>query len=342
MPVRHQPDPRCANPSSSSARSSTAKPSRTGWTRSRVERRDPTGRRHRCSKHQGRVPGRLSPRSAARFEAAARAPRHCGAHLPDRSADPPHSRLRAGPRISRRGRQGSRSGAMAVVAVGGYGRGEMLPHSDIDLLFLMPTSATPKLEKVVEYMLYMLWDLGLKVGHSTRSVAECLKPGRADMTIRTALLEARWIWGDQALFQELMAPLSRRHRARHPEQFVEAKLAERNERHSKLGEAALCARAQHQGRQGRAARPAHALLDRQILYRRRRGRRAGGARPAVGRRGASASPRRSSSCGRCAAICIILTGRAGRPADLRASSPRSRAPHGLHRPWRRAAASSAS
>ncbi|HEY1720435.1 MAG TPA: [protein-PII] uridylyltransferase [Magnetospirillaceae bacterium] len=127
-------------------------------------------------------------------------------------------------------------GAMAVVAVGGYGRGEMFPHSDIDLLFLMPKRHDAKLEKAVEFMLYLLWDLGLKVGHSTRSVAECIKQGRADITIRTALLEARWLWGDQALFQELMT----RYRADivpgTQEQFVEAKLAERNERHAKLGE----------------------------------------------------------------------------------------------------------
>ncbi len=131
---------------------------------------------------------------------------------------------------------GARRGAMAVVAVGGYGRGEMMPHSDIDLLFLMPRRHDPKLEKVVEYILYMLWDLGLKVGHSTRSVAECIKQGRADMTIRTALLESRWVWGEQTLFQELTT----RYRADivpgTQEQFVEAKLNERNERHAKLGE----------------------------------------------------------------------------------------------------------
>ncbi len=131
---------------------------------------------------------------------------------------------------------GAKGGAMAVVAVGGYGRGEMFPHSDIDLLFLMPKKRDPKLEKVVEYLLYILWDLGLKVGHSTRSVAECIKHGRADVTIRTALLEARWIWGDQALFQELVARYRSDIVPGTQEQFVEAKLAERNERHSKLGE----------------------------------------------------------------------------------------------------------
>ncbi len=126
--------------------------------------------------------------------------------------------------------------AMSIVAVGGYGRSEMFPHSDIDLQFLMPKKRDPRLEKVVGYVLYILWDLGLTVGHATRTVSECIKGARADLTIRTALLEARWLWGDQALFQELQA----RYRAEvvpgTQEQFVEAKLAERDDRHAKLGE----------------------------------------------------------------------------------------------------------
>jgi len=92
---------------------------------------------------------------------------------------------------------------LAIVAVGGYGRGEMAPHSDIDLLFLLPYKQTPHTEQVVEYLLYLLWDLGLKVGQATRSVAECLRYAKADMTIRTALLEARYIWGEQALYNDL-------------------------------------------------------------------------------------------------------------------------------------------
>jgi [protein-PII] uridylyltransferase len=126
---------------------------------------------------------------------------------------------------------------MGVVAVGGYGRGELAPKSDIDLLFLLPYKRTSHAEQVVEYILYMLWDLGLKVGHATRSVDECLRQAKADLTIRTALLEARWLWGDQGLYDEL----KRRYRSEivvHTmEEFVESKLAERDERHAKLGEA---------------------------------------------------------------------------------------------------------
>ncbi len=74
---------------------------------------------------------------------------------------------------------------MTVAAVGGYGRGTLGPASDIDLLFLLPYKQTPWGESVVEYVLYMLWDLGLKVGHATRRVDECIRLARADMTIRT-------------------------------------------------------------------------------------------------------------------------------------------------------------
>ena len=126
---------------------------------------------------------------------------------------------------------------MGVAAVGGYGRGELAPHSDIDLLFLLPYKPTSHAEQVVEYILYMLWDLGLKVGHSTRSVDECIRQAKADMTIRTALLEARWLWGDQALFDNLRQRFRAEVVAGTAEEFVDAKLAERDERHQKLGEA---------------------------------------------------------------------------------------------------------
>src|SRR5579872_5818694 len=92
---------------------------------------------------------------------------------------------------------------LAIVAVGGYGRGEMAPYSDIDLLFLLPYKQTPHTEQVIEYLLYLLWDLGLKVGQATRSVAECIRYAKADLTIRTALLEARYVWGEQTLFEQL-------------------------------------------------------------------------------------------------------------------------------------------
>lgn len=78
---------------------------------------------------------------------------------------------------------------MAVVATGGYGRGLMAPESDIDLLFILPYKQTAWGEQVAEAILYCLWDMGLKVGHATRSVDELIRQARGDMTIRTAILE---------------------------------------------------------------------------------------------------------------------------------------------------------
>src|SRR5690606_17648574 len=93
---------------------------------------------------------------------------------------------------------------MCVVAVGGYGRGTLAPGSDIDLLFVLPYKQTPWGEQIVEYLLYMLWDMGLKVGHATRNIEECLRLSLADTTIRTAVLEARLVCGDEALYDEMI------------------------------------------------------------------------------------------------------------------------------------------
>ena len=124
---------------------------------------------------------------------------------------------------------------MCVVATGGYGRGLLAPGSDIDLLFLLPYKQTAWGESVVEYVLMLLWDLGYKVGHATRTIEQCLSLAREDLTIRTALLDARHILGDAALFDDL----ARRYRAdvagSDGRAFIEAKLAERDERSRKAG-----------------------------------------------------------------------------------------------------------
>jgi [protein-PII] uridylyltransferase len=125
---------------------------------------------------------------------------------------------------------------MAVVATGGYGRGLLAPFSDVDLLFVLPYKQTPWGESVVEYMLYLLWDLGLKVGHATRTVDQSLRLARSDMTSRTALLDSRLILGDVSLFEQLMRRFRREVVSDTPRQFVEAKLAERDERHRRVGE----------------------------------------------------------------------------------------------------------
>src|SRR5229473_2740512 len=125
---------------------------------------------------------------------------------------------------------------LAIVAVGGYGRGELAPYSDIDLLFLLPYKPTPYTEQVVEYLLYLLWDLGLKIGQATRSVEECLRQAKADLTIRTGLLEARFLWGEQVLFGELKRRFDSDIVRGTAAQFVEAKLAERDARHQRVGD----------------------------------------------------------------------------------------------------------
>ncbi|HVZ69710.1 MAG TPA: [protein-PII] uridylyltransferase [Rhizomicrobium sp.] len=125
---------------------------------------------------------------------------------------------------------------LSVIATGGYGRGLLAPGSDIDLLFLRPFKQTPWVESIVEFILYMLWDLGLKVGHATRSLAECVRLSKQDITIRTSLLEARYLWGDEALYGELRKTFWADIAAKTGAEFVEAKLAERDERHKRQGE----------------------------------------------------------------------------------------------------------
>src|SRR5882757_7250231 len=125
---------------------------------------------------------------------------------------------------------------MAIVATGGYGRGLLAPGSDIDLLFLLPYKQTAWGESVAEAILYCLWDLGLKVGHATRSVDECIRQAKADMTIRTSMLEARFLLGDKKLFDELVTRFDNDVVRNTASQFVAAKLAEREERIRRSGQ----------------------------------------------------------------------------------------------------------
>jgi [protein-PII] uridylyltransferase len=125
---------------------------------------------------------------------------------------------------------------MAVVATGGYGRGLLAPFSDVDLLFLLPYRQTPWGESVVEHVLYLLWDLGLKVGHATRNIDQTLRLARGDMTIRTAILDARLVLGDRPLFEDLMRRFRAEVVAGTAPRFIEAKLTERDQRHRRAGE----------------------------------------------------------------------------------------------------------
>ena len=125
---------------------------------------------------------------------------------------------------------------MAVVATGGYGRGLLAPGSDIDLLFILPYKQTAWGESVAESILYCLWDIGLKVGHATRSINECIRQAKADMTIRTSVLEARYLLGDRKLYDELVTRFDKEVAHGSGAQFVTAKLAEREERHRRAGQ----------------------------------------------------------------------------------------------------------
>ncbi len=125
--------------------------------------------------------------------------------------------------------------SLSVIAVGGYGRAEMAPYSDVDLLFLTPYKQTAWGENVIESILYILWDLGLKVGHSVRNVEESLRLAKTDITIRTALLENRFIYGEPELAQELNARLWSDIFKNTASEFISEKLKERDIRHKKQG-----------------------------------------------------------------------------------------------------------
>jgi [protein-PII] uridylyltransferase len=124
---------------------------------------------------------------------------------------------------------------ISIAAVGGYGRGTLAPGSDIDLLFILPYKQTPWGEQVTEYILYMLWDLGQKVGHAVRSVDDCIRMAKSDMTVRTATLEARYLTGAKALFEELVLRFENDVVPKTGPEFIAAKMAERDERHRQIG-----------------------------------------------------------------------------------------------------------
>jgi [protein-PII] uridylyltransferase len=125
---------------------------------------------------------------------------------------------------------------MAIVATGGYGRALLAPGSDIDLLFLLPYKQTAWGESVAEAILYVLWDLGFKVGHATRTVEQCLKLAQSDITIRTSLLDARLIHGDAKLFEQMQQRFNAEVVRGTARAFVDAKMEERKERHNKSGQ----------------------------------------------------------------------------------------------------------
>ena len=124
---------------------------------------------------------------------------------------------------------------LAVIAVGGYGRGGMAPFSDVDLLFTVPYKMTAWAESVIESLLYVLWDLRLKVGHASRTILDCLRLAREDYTIRTSLVEMRFLLGNVTVFDQLQVELQEKLFKGTVAEFTEAKLTERAARHLKQG-----------------------------------------------------------------------------------------------------------
>ena len=127
-------------------------------------------------------------------------------------------------------------GDLALVGLGGTGRGEMAPHSDLDLMLLTAKAPTAAQEKIAEAVLHLLWALKIKIGHSIRSVEQLIALTKSDLTIRTAVLEARWLWGATEPFDLAMRRYRKEVVAGTAADFVAAKLAERDQRHVRMGD----------------------------------------------------------------------------------------------------------
>ena len=124
---------------------------------------------------------------------------------------------------------------VCLIAVGGYGRKELFPHSDIDLLILLPDNADGELNGKIEALVGMLWDVGLNVGHSVRNLSECINEASKDVTVQTNLLESRLLVGDKALYQQLSVSLNE---IMNQQAFFEAKLKEQQKRYAKFNDTA--------------------------------------------------------------------------------------------------------
>lgn len=132
-------------------------------------------------------------------------------------------------------RHPSESTPFVIAAVGGWGRRQLQPRSDVDLLFLHGWQITPFLEAVTESVLYALWDLGFTVGHAVRTAADCIAVGRDDLTVRTNLLDMRFVFGSEALRQEAFGQIERDLLRPGQKEFAEGKVREMNERRARYG-----------------------------------------------------------------------------------------------------------
>ncbi len=132
-------------------------------------------------------------------------------------------------------RPGRRPAPVVVVALGGYGRGELHPSSDIDLMVVHDGELAPYVQRVTQELLYTLWDLGLQIGHSLRSLEDCVAMARTDLPSRTSMQEARFLAGDRRSSRRFQRVLEENVYRQDFEQFLEAMLAERDQRYRKHG-----------------------------------------------------------------------------------------------------------
>ena len=133
--------------------------------------------------------------------------------------------------------------SLALVAIGGYGRAELNPHSDIDFMFLHDRQIAgsrplPHLSKIIDGLLYPLWDIGLKIGHSVRTLEECVKVANADMQAKTSLIESRLLTGDEALFKKFQKTLVAKCVAGYEDEYIAMRIADQTARRAKFGNSA--------------------------------------------------------------------------------------------------------
>jgi len=161
-----------------------------------------------------------------------------------------------------RHQSGSRE-QIALVATGGYGRGELNPYSDIDIMFLYNGKDGRRVEDIAQKILYFLWDLRLDVGYSVRTIDDCVEMAGSDMTVKTALLDTRLLCGNRPLFKELQKTVLTQIMTKGSDAFIRQKVSDLESTPGKVRILGLSPRAEHQGGRRGTAGPAVGALDSQ-------------------------------------------------------------------------------